>query len=64
MIEMLLMKVLHMCSLLMMGKTGMVVFLTPVNDIDFPSISGSNNYVVIVITHRFVTLGKGQKKPR
>lgn len=40
------------------------VFLTPVNDIDLPSVSASNDDAVTVATHRFATLGRGQKKPR
>ncbi|KAG2395833.1 Phospho-N-acetylmuramoyl-pentapeptide-transferase-like protein [Vigna angularis] len=40
------------------------VFLTPVNDIDLPSVSASNDDAVTVAAHRFATLGRGQKKPR
>ncbi|KAK8468948.1 hypothetical protein PHAVU_006G163900 [Phaseolus vulgaris] len=40
------------------------VFLTPVNDIDLPSVSASNNDAMTLAAHRFATLGRGQKKPR
>ncbi|CAJ1962211.1 unnamed protein product [Sphenostylis stenocarpa] len=40
------------------------IFLTPVNDIDLPSVSASNNDALTVAAHRFATLGRGQKKPR
>lgn len=40
------------------------VFLTPVNDLDLPSVSASNDDAVTVAAHRFATLGRGQKKPR
>ncbi|WJX26979.1 phospho-N-acetylmuramoyl-pentapeptide-transferase [Trifolium repens] len=40
------------------------VFLTPVNDIDLPSSSASNNDALKVAAHRLVTIGRGHKKHR
>ena len=40
------------------------VFLTPVNDVDLPSVSASNNDALTMAAHRFATLGRGRKKPR
>ncbi|XP_027335036.1 phospho-N-acetylmuramoyl-pentapeptide-transferase homolog isoform X2 [Abrus precatorius] len=40
------------------------VFLTPVNDVDLPSVSASDNGSLTVAAHRFATLGRGHKKHR
>ncbi|KAK7412582.1 hypothetical protein VNO78_04061 [Psophocarpus tetragonolobus] len=40
------------------------IFLTPVNDVDLPSVSASNNDAITVAAHRFASLGKGHKKHR
>ncbi|RDX62944.1 Phospho-N-acetylmuramoyl-pentapeptide-transferase-like protein, partial [Mucuna pruriens] len=40
------------------------VFLTPVNDVDLPSVSASNSDALTVAAHRFATLGRGRTKPR
>jgi len=40
------------------------VYLTPVNDIDLPSVSASNDDAVTVAAHRFATLGRGQRRRR
>jgi len=40
------------------------IFLTPVNDLDLPSVSASNNDALTVAAHRFANLGRGRKKSR
>lgn len=40
------------------------VFLTPVNDVDLPSVSASNNDALTVAAHRLATIGRGHKKHR
>ncbi|XP_061374370.1 phospho-N-acetylmuramoyl-pentapeptide-transferase homolog [Gastrolobium bilobum] len=40
------------------------VFLTPVNDVDLPSVSSSNNDALTVAAHRLAILGRGRKKHR
>lgn len=40
------------------------IVLTPVNDIDLPSVSVSNNDALTVTAHRLATLGRGSKKYR
>lgn len=40
------------------------IFLTPVNDLDLPSVSESNNDALTVAAHRFANLGRGRKKSR
>ncbi|KAL5097191.1 hypothetical protein RYX36_001518 [Vicia faba] len=40
------------------------VFLIPVNDVDLPSTSSSNNDALTVAAHRLSTIGRGHKKHR
>lgn len=40
------------------------VFLTPVNDVDLPSVSVSNNDAITLAAHRLATLGRERKKHR
>lgn len=40
------------------------IFLIPVNDVDLPSASASNNDALTVAAHRLATIGRGQKKHR
>ncbi|KAJ1414233.1 Phospho-N-acetylmuramoyl-pentapeptide transferase, conserved site [Sesbania bispinosa] len=40
------------------------VFLAPVNDVDLPSVSASNNDALTMAAHRFATIGRGRKKHR
>ncbi|KAE9594599.1 putative glycosyl transferase, family 4 [Lupinus albus] len=40
------------------------VLLTPVNDVDLPSVSVSNNEAITLAAHRFANLGRDRKKHR
>ncbi|KAK7303126.1 hypothetical protein RJT34_14027 [Clitoria ternatea] len=40
------------------------VFLTPMNDVDLPSVSASENDALTVAAHRFANLGRRSKKHR
>lgn len=40
------------------------IVLTPVNDVDLPTVSVSNNDALTVTAHRLATLGRGHKKHR
>lgn len=40
------------------------VFLIPVNDVDLPSASASNNDALTVASHRLAIIGRGHKKHR
>ncbi|CAL0301235.1 unnamed protein product [Lupinus luteus] len=40
------------------------VLLTPVNDVDLPSVSVSNNEAITLAAHRFANLGRERKKHR
>lgn len=40
------------------------VFLTPVNDVELPSVSSSNKDALTIAAHRLATIGRGSRNHR